>query len=219
MKKYILCAIAALFITSGISHAQNDFKIGPKAGIAASWIPGTTIVGNERIMPHNSFYAGLSAEWEFTENVFAQIEALYAGKGHSDRTPGDLITEKYNLEIGYVQVPLFGGYKFFDGAMSVMAGPEFGFAVMARTKRTIDTAKGDNTVTRKNVKDAIRPFNIALALQVSYEIWSGLGIDAKLSYGLNRTFKKDALNPYGIDLNDKGHNVTLQLGVFYKFEL
>lgn len=225
MKKAIISAVMAIFAVSFAANAQHGIKIGPKAGLAASWIPGTTLLGNERVMPHTSFYAGVSGEYVFANNVVAQMEVLYAGKGHTDRSyslaDASVVTEKYNLEIGYVQIPLFGGYKFFDGDMSVMVGPEFGIAVLGQTKKTIMdlTGSGKDVTVKKDVREVIRPFNIALALQVSYEFAMGLGVDAKISYGLNKTFKDNMLNAYGIDRNDKGHNMTFQIGLFYKFEL
>ncbi len=232
MKKTIV-AIAAV-LTASIMAASYDasaqVKLGPKAGIAASWLPGTNLNGDvltdfkDKVLPHNSFYAGVSAEYEFVDSFIGQVEVLYVGKGHSDRTVSltlDTWSEKYNLELGYVQVPVFVGYRFLDDQISIMAGPEFGFNVLAKAKTTFNKDILPADPVSANVKDAIRPFNIGLGLQVSYDFLDGLGLDAKVSWGLNRTFHdgKNSSQNIAPGTIDRGHNMTIQLGLFYKFEI
>lgn len=225
MRKRIF--IAALAIMTAAFSATAQVKIGPKAGLAASWLMGTNLDPYDKVLPHNSFYAGVFAECEFAENFFGQAEVLYVGKGHSDRNYLGGFQEawntRYNLELGYVQIPVYAGYKFLDGQVSLMAGPEFGLNVLAKTTKTFNKQiYGENAnQIKENVKDRVRPFNIGLGLQVSYEFLDGLGIDAKLSWGLNYSFRK-GMNASGNIPDggiDKGRNTTIQIGLFYKFEL
>lgn len=227
MKKTII--IAALAIMTAAFPATAQVKIGPKAGLATSWIPGTNLDPYDKVLPHNSFYAGISAEYEFAENFMGQVEVLYTGKGHSDRNYLGGFQEawntKYNLELGYIQIPVYAGYKFMDGQISLMLGPEFGFNVLAKTTKTMNkTIYGEDlkpNPIKQDVKNTVRPFNIGLGLQVSYEFIDGLGIDAKLTWGLNRTFR-NGVNASGNitkDFSDRGHNTTIQIGLFYKFAL
>lgn len=235
MKKTII--IAALAIMTAAFPATAQVKIGPKAGLSASWMPNTKLNENwfgvisvrDKALPHNSFYAGVSAEYLIGESFVAQMELLYVGKGHSDRNyrmgKESPWTEKYNLDLGYVQVPIYAGYSFYDNSISIMVGPEFGFNVLARTtitqKDVVNPEKND-VVTKNDVKDTVRPFNIGLGLQISYQFWEGMGFDAKVSWGLNRTFR-DGMNASG-NLSpevkiDPGRNLSMQIGLFYKFAL
>lgn len=225
MKKTIIIVVLAIMTAAFPATAQ--VKIGPKAGLAASWLLGTNLDPYDKVLPHNSFYAGVSAEWEFAENFIGQTEVLYTGKGHSDRNYLGGFQEawntRYNLELGYIQIPVYAGYRFMDGQISLMLGPEFGFNVLAKTTKTKNPqiyGEKANTI-KENVKDRVRPFNIGLGLQVSYEFFDGLGIDAKLSWGLNYTFRK-GMNASGNIPDggiDKGRNTTIQIGLFYKFAL
>ncbi len=229
MKKKITAAFAALMALTAPAGAHTDFKIGPKAGVAASWLPGTSMNANDKVLSHNSFYAGLSGEATFNGLFLVQSELLYTGKGHSDKNylngDTDLWMSRYSLELGYIEVPVYLGVKFMDSQISIMAGPEFGFNVLAKNRTTVNgeiSGYGDKGVEKADVRQSVRPFNIGLGLQVSYEFFRGLGIDAKASWGLNRTFRKGmnaSGNISGTGTVDKGHNFTIQFGIFYKFAL
>lgn len=220
MKKVIML-ILALTVASGISaSAQKNFKIGPKAGLSANWLPATNLDPGDKVLPHTSFYAGLSGEWDFTENALLQVEILYSGKGHSDRN--DLAMRRYSLELGYLNIPVYAGFRFLDGQVGIMGGPEFGFNMLANRKISyIGDAPAGKDAGSKSVKESVRPFNIGLGLQVSYQFWEGLGLDLKLSWGLNRTFN-DGKNAEGNIIKDSidyAHNTSIQFGLFYKFEI
>lgn len=229
MKKRITAALAALLAFTAFADASTDFKIGPKAGIAASWMPGTSMNAYDKVLSHNSFYAGLSGEATFNDYFLVQAELLYTGKGHSDKNywngDTDLWMSRYSLELGYIEVPVYLGTKFMNGQISIMAGPEFGFNVLAQRKLTVNNeiqGYEDKGVAKADVRQTVRPFNIGMGLQVSYEFFKGLGIDAKASWGLNRTFRKGmnaSGNISGTGSVDKGHNFTMQFGIFYKFAL
>lgn len=200
MKRFII-TLAALF--AGLC-AQAQFNLGVKAGYAASWIPGTVVYGYETILPHSDFYAGVEADWSFGRNFFVQGELLYAGKGHSDKSE---IDGRYNRNLGYLQIPVFAGIKFgSQDQLSLMIGPEFGVLLFSETKE-----KGQ----RYNKTDDCNRFNIALGIQMGYMFNDNIGIDLKFDSGLNRTFKKNTL---GLQ-EDRGHNLSVQLGLLYKFEL
>lgn len=228
MKKYFLISIFMMLLALSNATAQ-DFKIGPKAGIAASWLPGTNIDPFDKVRPHNNFYAGLSAEYYLTDLMMMQVEALYVGKGYSDRNHGadgglysELWNTKYSLDLGYVVVPVYVGFHFLDKAMSIMIGPEFGYNVFARSNKSFNPEiYRDREAIIENQRDNVRRFNIGLGLQVSYQFIAGLGFDAKVSYGLNRTFR-DGRNGAGNIMKggiDQGRNLCLQFGLFYKFEM
>lgn len=198
MKKLLF--IAVLLASCVTAKAQTQF--GAKGGLSVSWIPGTVINGDEVVKPHNSFYLGGTASWELSDAIILQTELLYAGKGYSDRST--LLNEKYSRSLGYIQIPVFIGMNL-DDRCYLMAGPEFGYLVYAH--------KNDYGVESSG-RDECNPFNLAVALQATYMITDMLGIDIKADWGLTKTFKGDYL---GV-VENTGHNVSVQLGLCYRFD-
>lgn len=241
MKKIISILLAVLVVSSATAIAQKRFRLGPKAGLTANWLTGTIkpvsqmpVAGSSdfKMLMAPNFYAGLSAEYEFIDDFILQLEALYVGKGGAYRhylagfNDNTTWTHKYEVSLGYVQVPLFFGYRFMDDQVSIMIGPEFGFNLFAKNKTTYNTAFPDPVISeqkpnplREDIKSYVRPFNVALALQASYMFWEGLCLDAKVSWGLNRTFTSDSASFDKIDFNARLNILTVQIGLSYKFAL
>lgn len=198
----IILAVAAMLALSMNLQAQT-WHFGPKAGYAASWMPGTTINGDEQsILPHSSFYGGFLIDCYFGEMFYAEADIIYAGKGHSDKGGIDV---RYSRQLNYLQMPLLFGVSFADDQATVAIGPEIGWLMSSTVKRM--------ELPRYKDTESCNRFNIALGLQLEYMISDELGVDLKFDWGLNRTMK------HYFDANDKGRNLSLQVGVCYKFEL
>ena len=204
----ILTLIAAFALAGCLKASAQSFWIGPEAGFNASWITHTIIDPGDKVLPHNNFYAGIKAAYDFGESMIGQMELLYAGKGHTDR---NAITDyKYSRNLSYIQLPLLIGYKLADEKFHILVGPDFGYLIKSTTK-----SDDPQDVTGDTTADCNR-FNIAAALQLAYYIIPQLGIDIRFDIGLNRTFHQDF--SYG-PFNDQGRNLSVQLGVCYRFEL
>lgn len=203
-RSFLLIAVLAVCT----SASAQSFWIGPKAGLSASWITHTNLDLGDKVVPHNFFDAGLFASYDFGEELMVQAELLYSGKGHTDR---NMETDyKYSRHLSYLQMPLLVGYKFADERLHIMVGPELGYLLSSRTRSDDPGDRvGDTT-------DDCNRFNIALAIQFAYYFLPELGVDVKFDFGLNRTFKQDF--SYG-SFDDKGRNMSLQLGLCYRFEL
>lgn len=220
MKKTLIALVAA-FAACVSAAAQSDFTLGPKVGFSMSWLPQTVLVGNEKVMPHNGFYAGVGFDWEFAENVIFGADLVYDTKGHSDRVDSpEGVLERYNLNLGYVKMPLYLGAKFFGDKFWVQAGPSLNFLTNATSKHTVL-----DKVTKTNVYKVCNPFVIALDLTLSYMITDELSLDVRFDWGASRTFKKgsDSYFSESIFKNtksiDRGHNVGVMLGLSYQFAL
>ena len=205
MKIRHILAICAFFCISLSASAQ--WYIGAKGGLSVSWIPGTSIYGYEKILPHNSFFAGAYGGVGIGDVAVLQVEALYAGKGHSDRSIAEL-GGRYNRELAYLQIPVFAGARIVDDRLTIMAGPEFGYLLFSKVKES-------DKAPVKNVNDCNR-FNIALGLQFNYMITDWLGIDLKFDAGLNRTFSGDTIYK---DMVDRGHNLSAQFGLCFRLDV
>ena len=207
--KHIIVVAAALAMCAG-AQAQNS--IGLKAGISGGWIQGVVLTPGARVIPHPALYGGVTGTFYVSDNVFAQAELLYAGKGHSEATTVGRLHDKYSLNMGYLQLPAMVGITLADGRCSVMAGPEFGLLLHAS-----DIDNIDGRVSKTNCKDICKPFNFAIALQANYMILPNLGVDIKFDWGLTKTFKDEAYKI--LDIKGNAHNLNVQLGICYRFEL
>lgn len=205
MKKLIeiLSVATALFVVSLTANAQ--VWMGVKGGYAMSWIRGTVLNSTEeKAIPHSNGYGGVYAQYCFDGPWIAQAEILYAGKGHTDK---NILTGAiYRRALSYIQVPLFVGISGMDDKFNVMLGPEFGYLFNSTTHE--DGEKWTST-------GECRRFNIAVGLQFNYMFSENLGADVKFDFGLNKTFVGD----YKGIVENKGNNMSVQLGVCYRFEL
>lgn len=188
----LLCA--AVVFSASAAHAQ-DVRFGVKGGFDASWITNTEIIGDEVVVPHNNFYLGGLVSCDLTDWFYLQGELLYAGKGHSDKSE---LRGRYSRSLSYLEIPVFAGFNLIRD-FSIAVGPEFGFLMWSRSR----TSAG----VTKNTSDCNR-FNIALALQTCYMVTYNLGIEMKFDWGMNNTF----------NFGDRGRNMSIGLGVCYKFD-
>lgn len=241
MKKYILTVLAAMIMATGMADARkidktHHFRIGPKVGMTGGWIPGSTLASNEKVLPHMSFYAGISADYNITENFLVQADVLYTGKGHTDRTYAlsdtSVETSRYNLEMGYIDVPIYIVYKLADNGLEFKLGPEFNFNVVGYSNtRTYDYAENLFKTDKMDLRNYIRPFNVGISAGISYEFFDGFAFDFRFSYDFLGTIKPslvDDINKYikenggtdaGNRFSDKSRMMTISLGFVYKFEL
>ncbi|MBQ0024649.1 MAG: PorT family protein [Bacteroidales bacterium] len=195
-----ILAIAAVLLTAVSTAEAQTYRFGPKGGLAIGWLPGTVINGDELIKPHNTFYAGVAGNAVFGNGFFMQAELLYAGRGHSDR--GE-IGGKYSRTLGYLQLPLLFGVEVLEDKIFLSAGPELGYLVTDKIKADLPSLSSEAA-----------KFNLSIGLQATYLISDEFGIELKFDGGLNRTFK----GTYG-GAEDKAHNIGLQIGICYLFEL
>ncbi|MCQ2186150.1 MAG: PorT family protein [Bacteroidales bacterium] len=248
MKKYILTVLAAMIMATGMADARkidkaHHFRIGPKVGLTGGWIPGSVLLSNEKVIPHMSYYAGISADYNLNEHFLIQADVLYTGKGHSDRTNSlaysDYLTSRYNLELGFVDVPLYLVYRISDNGLEFKLGPEFNFNVVAYDKfsedvniksDSYDPEAGNKFETIKTDRRSyVRPFNVGISAGISYEFFQGFAFDFRFSYdfmGIIKPSLVDEINneiisgsESGKRFSDKSRMMTISLGFVYKFEL
>ena len=190
MKHYLIGVIAALMITGTAMAQHNNFGI--KGGLNAYTIYSDD---NSSADTKIGFHLGLISHIHLGNQFAIQPELIYSTQG-SQYTIGST-TAKLNLN--YVNVPLLFQYMF-DNGFRLMAGPQVGFLVSAKTE--IDNTKTD-------VKDNLKKIELAFGVGASYvHPPSGFGVDARYNFGLNNINEVGTVNSY---------NRGLQVGVFYLF--
>lgn len=207
MKNILLAAI--LFVVCG-QFAGAQVMLGAKAGIAASWIPGTLKTDPaERSVPHNNFYAGLTSEFMLGDRFCTQVDLLYTAKGYSSVTELPGFKDRYSLNLGYLQLPVLFGVKMAQNRYTICVGPEFGLNLFSKF------AGEENGIPYDGDALALtNRFNLALVLQTTYMFTDNLGVDVRFDWGATRTFKQKYEQ-----FREDGHNMSLMLGLCYKFEL
>lgn len=198
MKKFFLTAILALVCVG--AFAQDGPSFGLKAGIGGNFIPGTTILPDDNVLPNFGFYGGAAYYLPLGGVTGLQAELLYARKGIM--TKGETFENKYIRNIHYLELPVLFSVALADGRYRVMVGPEFGYALGTYVKNS--AGKRDPASA-----DALNRFNVGGVLQTIYLITDNLGLDLKFDVGINRTFASEY---------DKGHNMSVQIGLSYFFD-
>ncbi len=190
MKHYLIGVIAALMITGTAMAQHNNFGI--KGGLNAYTIYSDD---NSSADTKIGFHLGLISHIHLGNQFAIQPELIYSTQGaqySNGSTPA-------KLNLNYVNVPLLFQYMF-DNGFRLMAGPQVGFLVSAKTE--IDNTKTD-------VKDNLKKIELAFGVGASYvHPPSGFGVDARYNFGLNNINEMGTVNSY---------NRGLQVGVFYLF--
>jgi hypothetical protein len=190
MKHYLIGLIAAMMITGTAIAQHNNFGI--KGGLNAYTIYSDD---NSSADAKIGFHLGVISHIHLGNQFAIQPELIYSAQG-SQYTIGST-TAKLNLN--YVNVPLLFQYMF-DNGFRLMAGPQVGFLVSAKTE--IDNTKTD-------VKDNLKKIELAFGIGASYvHPPSGFGVDARYNFGLTNINDVGSVNSY---------NRGLQVGVFYLF--
>lgn len=215
--KYLTIALASLALC--FNAGAQDFRLGGKIDVSGNWITGAMVERGTRVLPHTGISGGITAEYEFDDNFVIAAEVIYSGKGYSDIT--DIINTDlskssllYRMDCGYLQVPLLFGYKVDEaGKCTLSIGPEFGYLLHAKQYTRANNQKGNVT----NIKEWFKPFSCSLALQARYMFLENLGIEIKFDWGLTRCFKDQFYKE--LFLKNNTHNIGVQLGLVFNFEL
>lgn len=196
MRKLLLSVLCVLCCAS--AFAQSEFYVGLKGGIAGNWMPHTTIMPDDKVLPNFGFYGGATFTYDITEFISAQTELLYSRKGVTTR--GQVNGNKYVRNIHYALMPIYFSMRLSDDRCRVMIGPQFGYAIG-------DKIKSESFIEPAAASELNR-FNLALAIQATYFVTDELGVDVKVEQAFTKTFK---------DSTDKGRNACVMFGICYRF--
>lgn len=125
MLKNIIVAVLFLMLVQ-VASAQR-FQGGVLAGFNASQVEGDNFKGYNK----PGILGGFFVQTDFAPAVFGGIEIKYSQKGSRKRIkPKDPDPEKYIMRLGYVDVPVFVGFRTSDRS-SVIAGASAGYLIHA----------------------------------------------------------------------------------------
>ncbi len=189
MKKIIL--IASLFVVSTFSTFSQDLEWGIKAGLNVSQVRSMSSKGpvDDR---HAGFYAGVLAEYRFSDSFGLQGELLYSKI--EEKTSGDGGGESnhyYYHTWDYIVLPIMGKLYPFKN-FSLEFGPQFGYMLSDEVHHYGDLKR--------------RKFDFSIGAGAAYKIAGRVEVSFRYNWGLIELAK-------GVD----EYNNTFRLGVGYRF--
>lgn len=200
MKK--LFTIFSLLFAFGISNAQVELWLGPKAGVnvaSVSNMEGKSLIGA---------YGGAAFAIKFSERYALQPELGFSMQG---------ATEIYNinedLNLTYFTVGVINKLYIAEG-FHVLAGPEFNFKVNDTFSDWDSDDLYDEDGNYIGDTDA-QPFDFALVGGLGYDLPFGLTFEARYKQGLQDVM--DFIN--WDDDSESKLNQVFQIGIAYKFHM
>lgn len=201
MKKIIL-TLAALAIAAS-SFAQ--VSVGLRAG--ANYAGARNVeVNREYLTGIPGVYAGIAVQYSLDDVLLGfgiRGEVNYSMQGYQFKiTQYDKEKKTFN----YINIPIMAEYSFFDGALSIMAGPQIGFNLGGTFKSVVE---GGSTSAKNKVSidaNTINTVDFGFALGLTCMLIDNFGIDLRYSPGMT-----------SIQTDGKVKNNVFSAGILYKF--
>lgn len=202
-----ILSLAALIAFSFCAKAQQQIKIGPKAGVNFS-----TLSDLSKAKTLTGYYVGAVAEVKLADKFSIQPELVFSSQGakniYSEVVLGDIVNHHNHDVINSINLPILGKY-FVTNSLSIELGPQFGLLVKAENQDKI-TINGEEIKENRDFKDELNLFDFGIAAGLAYDLTNGLFVNARYNYGLTNVGKTGEY--YG-----DSKNRVIQLGVGFKF--
>lgn len=198
MKKMLLSLLTLLLIHNSYAQVQWGVKGGLQVADLKFKVPDNN-------KTRAGIYAGGLLQFGLSDKIVLQPELLYAVKGY--RFDATAFHGKGVVSFNYITLPLMAGYRA-TGRLTVMAGPEAGYLISARSKfdkKTVD------------ISNNYENLDLGINLGLAYQLNVNLGIDLRYSHGVKPLmhFNYTDANGQVIGSGKGYHNRGMQLGLFF----
>jgi hypothetical protein len=204
MTKKLFISVAILFLANWAS-AQR-FEGGLLAGFNATQVEGDYFKGYNK----PGILAGFFVQTDVAPAIFAGMEIKYSQKGSRKRIkPKDPDPEKYIMRLGYVDVPVFIGFRTNDKG-AVVAGVSAGYLIHAMEFDVYGEFPQEDQNAFKNLD--LQPF-----LGFQFDMLDNVKLDLRFALSVLPVRGQpgdDATNYYW--LNNQFNNV-ISLAAYYNF--
>ncbi len=216
MKKSLVVLFLLFAITLGAfaqrSTTSSNFKGGVRVGFTATQISGDDLVGFHKL----GAYAGLYANYPLNDkgNLKLQAEINFTMKGSHTYIPPKQtanITQKYVLNLGYVEVPVLLRWRFArltirgNSDFEFELGPMFGVNLYQRERDLYGQIQGRPPFSR---------FELSALAGLSYMFNEHHGVSFRFSNSILRVRKPNWAVNRGVKLQ---YNTVLMFSYFYQF--
>lgn len=199
MKKSLYSFLLVLIF--GISHAQVELWLGPKAGLNlanVSDIEGDSYMGA---------YGGVAFGIHFSERYALQPEMGISMQGSKG-----IYNSNQDLKLTYFSIGVINKLYLVEG-FHLLAGPEFNFKVNDTFSDWVGNDIYDDEGNFIGESDP-QPVDFALVGGLGYDLPFGLTLEARYKQGL-----QDVMNFINWDDEKSRLNQVFQIGIAYKFHL
>ncbi|SDB42289.1 Outer membrane protein beta-barrel domain-containing protein [Flavobacteriaceae bacterium MAR_2010_188] len=194
MKKLVIVAALAMFGFNGFAQMESHF--GVKAGVNFAKLTGDNV---EDADGRTGFHIGAIYELMVGEKFFIQPELVYSQQGLQSKVD-DFETK---LKLDYLNIPVMAKY-YISEDFAIEAGPQVGILM---------NAKGESDGRDTDVKDFFKGSDISLGGGLSYNMETGLFLQARYMIGISNVFDGGDEDTFGDDLT----NSVLSFSVGYMF--
>lgn len=219
MKKIITTALLSASIL-GFSQ-KADF--GVKVGLNIANLNGyqDTFVDSK---PIAGISAGVFAEFPLSETLAFQPEVLFSTQGGEYNFTKGEYSEKTNIKLNYVNVPLM--FKYKQKGLNVEFGPQLGVAVLGSIRvegnngfTPTESTKVDMFKKENYSKKIGSRYDFGLNFGLSYDFTRNVFASARYTWGLTSIFDKGIHTDVFGDTAEapKVKNSVFQIGVGIKF--
>ena len=204
IKKVLFIIIFSSFYYWGIAQR---FEGGLLAGFNASQVKGDRFDGYHK----PGIIAGFFVQTDVVPAIFAGMEIKYSQKGSRKRIkPKDPDPKKYIMRLGYIDLPVFAGFRTSDRA-SVIAGVSAGYLIHGKEFDEYGEFTPEDQNPFNNLD--LQPF-----LGFQFDMLDRVKLDLRLAYSvlpIRGQPGDNATNYYW--LNNQFNNV-ISLALYYRFD-
>lgn len=219
MKKNILLL---LFLIAGFSGFAQRFDGGVLLGFNGSQVKGDSYSGYNK----PGLLAGLFIQTELSPAFFAGMELKYSQKGARKRMQSNTLQttdysiyttedpdvsaqEKYIMRLGYIDLPVYFGYRTND-LISIIGGASFGYL--------LHSAEFDNYGKfPPSAETEFKSFDLQAFAGLQLDIFENLKVDLRIAYSLLPIRDTPISAPYYWVGNQ--FNNVISLAVYYRLNM
>jgi hypothetical protein len=199
--------IPALFILMANMVSAQRFEGGILAGYNASQVKGDKFSGYHK----PGILAGVYVQTDIAPAVFAGMEIKYSQKGARNKNDkNDPEPDKYIMRLGYIDVPLFVGFRSSDRT-AVVGGVSAGYLVHSKELDEYGEFAEED-------QNEFNNFDLQPFIGFQFDMPARLKLDLRLAYSVlpvRGLPGEDATNYYW--LNNQFNNV-ISLALYYRLD-
>ncbi|QGY43783.1 outer membrane beta-barrel protein [Maribellus comscasis] len=199
--------LPALFILIVNMALAQRFQGGILAGYNATQVEGDSYKGYHK----PGILAGAFVQTDIAPAVFAGLEIKYSQKGARNRiNPKDEEPDKYIMRLGYIDIPVFVGFRASDRS-AVVGGISAGYLVHAKEFDEYGEFVRED-------QNAFNDFDLQPFVGFQFDMLDRLKLDLRIAYSvlpIRGLPGEDATNYYW--LNNQFNNV-ISLAFYYRLD-
>ncbi|MCG6189636.1 porin family protein [Maribellus maritimus] len=199
--------LPALFILIVNLALAQRFQGGILAGYNATQVEGDSYKGYHK----PGILAGAFVQTDIAPAVFAGLEIKYSQKGARNRIkPKDEDPDKYIMRLGYIDIPVFVGFRASDKS-AVVGGISAGYLVHAKEFDEYGEFVRED-------QNAFNDFDLQPFVGFQFDMLDRLKLDLRIAYSvlpIRGLPGEDATNYYW--LNNQFNNV-ISLAFYYRLD-